>query len=90
MRDRSVAGSEWLPQIDVQKCNGCGECIQACPTGALEYRAGLAELVAPALCDYCAACEISCPVGAIELPYLICLRSDANSIPPANGFDARR
>ena len=64
----------WLPQIDTEKCTGCGECIPACPTDALAMTAHKAVLAAPQQCNYCAVCEDICPTGAIELPYLICFK----------------
>lgn len=69
----TVKNSQWLPRINAAICNGCGECITTCPTGALQLRDGKAVLADPAACIYCATCETICPVGAIELPYLICI-----------------
>ena len=63
--------SDWIPQIDLKKCTGCGDCVAVCPTGAVGWLAGKAAVIHPALCTYCAVCEEVCPVGAIELPYLI-------------------
>lgn len=63
----------WMPRINSDLCNGCGDCITRCPTGALGWEAGKAALVNPNLCTYCATCEDVCPVDAIELPYLITL-----------------
>lgn len=63
--------SEWLPQIDRAKCNGCGDCIVQCPTDALGWQDNKAILLHPDLCIYCATCEEICPVNAIELPFLI-------------------
>ncbi|MCC6801792.1 MAG: 4Fe-4S binding protein [Anaerolineae bacterium] len=64
--------TEWYPRVDRNLCTGCGDCIAACPTGALAQIDGKAILAFPEKCTYCAACETICPVGAIELPYLIC------------------
>lgn len=61
----------WLPRIDSHRCNGCGDCITQCPTGALGWHNGKAALLQPNVCIYCATCESICPVQAIELPYLI-------------------
>ncbi|MBI5666471.1 MAG: 4Fe-4S binding protein [Chloroflexi bacterium] len=66
-----MADSQWLPRIAADLCNGCGECIQQCPTGALGWQNGKAALVQPDRCTYSANCERVCPVGAIDLPYLI-------------------
>jgi ferredoxin len=62
---------QWMPQIDREKCTGCSDCIDICPTGALGRQGDKAMLVRPDLCTYCTACEDVCPVGAIEIPFLI-------------------
>lgn len=61
----------WMPQIDSHRCEGCGICVQGCPTQALGIRNGVAVLVQPDACHYCGICEANCPLYAIELPYLI-------------------
>jgi ferredoxin len=63
--------TQWMPQIDRDKCIGCGKCVALCPTHALERVMEKAMLTRPDLCTYCTACEDVCPVGAIELPFLI-------------------
>ncbi|MBK8026383.1 MAG: 4Fe-4S binding protein [Chloroflexi bacterium] len=65
---------EWMPRVAAATCNGCGDCVAQCPTGALGLQNGKAVLVELSKCTYCATCESVCPVGAIELPYLV-LRS---------------
>ena len=56
-----------IVNIDNEKCNGCGECIEACAEGAIELVDGKARLVAEHYCDGLAACLGECPQGAITM-----------------------
>lgn len=67
--------NQWLPQIDPQRCSGCGLCLTHCPQQALGFAGQQAVVVAPSRCDYCGVCEGICPTGAIQLPYLVCFQS---------------
>jgi Ni,Fe-hydrogenase III small subunit/Pyruvate/2-oxoacid:ferredoxin oxidoreductase delta subunit len=54
------------PEIDAARCiDGCAECLEACPTGALR----LCD-VGPRLdlgrCIFCAECSAACPAGVIS------------------------
>jgi len=61
----------WMPIINHQLCQGCGTCVDNCPTNALTLLDNKAALTAPSLCVYCAVCEDICPSGAIQLPLMI-------------------
>lgn len=54
-----------VPQVDLEKCAGCGECAKACPFGAIEIKEGKA-VVNAALCRGCKVCTSACPTGAIS------------------------
>jgi len=59
------------PRIDPERCDGCGWCVQVCPTGALGLVAGKAALTQPDRCEYDGACEEVCPNDALALPYQV-------------------
>lgn len=50
--------------IDRQACNGCGLCLEICPTGALRLVDDLIQ-VENNLCDECYACVDVCPQEAL-------------------------
>lgn len=66
----------WNPHIDPDVCTGCGECVIACPTDALELVEAVAVVSEPDACNYCEVCEEVCPEGAISLPYQVVLVVD--------------
>ncbi len=49
-----------------QKCEGCGECVEACPKKAIQLEGGVAR-IDRALCDLCMDCAAACPTGALEV-----------------------
>lgn len=52
--------------VDKDKCQGSGECIDVCPTEAIQLEDGLA-VVDEDLCGECGVCEDACPNGAISM-----------------------
>ena len=53
--------------IDEQRCTGCGDCIPACPEGALQVIDGKARLISDLFCDGLGACIGKCPTGAMRV-----------------------
>jgi NAD-dependent dihydropyrimidine dehydrogenase PreA subunit len=54
------------PAIDQDKCEGCGECVNICPTECIEIANEKAVVAKPDECTECQACEAACPNGAIS------------------------
>lgn len=52
-------------RIDESKCNGCGQCVDACHEGAIQMVHGKAKLVSDIYCDGLGDCIGECPQGAI-------------------------
>ena len=66
-------------QPDENACNGCGQCANVCPYGAISYidkdfrgpnRTTITRHVSQvnsAMCQGCGACTVACPSGAMDL-----------------------
>ena len=62
-----------MPEIDYEKCNGCGLCISVCRCGALVLISGTVTIIETQECHWCTECEMVCPTGAITCPFEIVL-----------------
>jgi heterodisulfide reductase subunit A len=71
-----AASHEPVIHVDRDRCDGCGMCIDTCPTNALEIvpnknRPGRKIVfVHPKLCKGCGVCQATCPKEALFLPGL--------------------
>lgn len=55
----------FLPKVDVNKCIGCGACINVCPNNAIKIEIDKAKIIEDK-CKNCRKCEHTCPVNAIS------------------------
>ena len=56
-----------IVKIDEEKCDGCGQCVDACAEGAIKIVDGKAKLVSETYCDGLGACIGQCPQDAITI-----------------------
>jgi DNA-directed RNA polymerase subunit D len=54
-------------EFDQKACDGCGECVKACPKGILEVSEGKVRVRDITLCTMCRACAEECPSKAVKV-----------------------
>jgi hypothetical protein len=64
---KQVMHSDVLPEIVMEKCNGCGKCIEWCPAQAI--RVASSAQIDQERCLGCGECTVTCPVQAIEISW---------------------
>lgn len=57
----------FLVTVDAEKCEGCEECVNNCPTSVFEMKDGKAVVAQPDLCEGCETCVSVCSTGAVTL-----------------------
>jgi len=53
--------------VDVEKCSGCKDCVDACPSSAITVPDAVA-VVSEDECIDCGACVDTCSNGALSMP----------------------
>lgn len=67
---RAPDGFRGVPEVDDEKCTGCGACAEICPAKAIEIVDRSDERTVKfdhTKCIFCASCEEICPEDAIEM-----------------------
>jgi len=54
-------------EVNIEKCIGCGECIEVCPMEVFELQDELAVAVNQKECIGCESCVDACEQGAITI-----------------------
>ena len=65
--------NERIPEINIEKCTNCEDCVEWYPTDTVELVSGRIVMLHPENCRYCTDCETVCEVGAIRCPFEIIL-----------------
>jgi NAD-dependent dihydropyrimidine dehydrogenase PreA subunit len=53
-------------EVDKDKCEACGECVDVCPSGVFEISDGVSQPVNIDECVECCSCVEVCPNEAIS------------------------
>ncbi len=54
-------------KVDLDKCTGCGTCVDVCPSEVFELENEKVKVAKPDDCSDCESCVEECPEGCIVL-----------------------
>jgi len=70
----AIVTSNWIMEIDGSKCKGCGECVEACPSNAIDIEEELDgekkrkwAVRDETICLGCGVCYSACKLDAISM-----------------------
>jgi pyruvate formate lyase activating enzyme len=74
--------------LHAERCGLCGDCVEACPSGARTLKGGRI-IHDPQACSACGACALACPNDAVELVgYQISAKEVASKVEEDRAFFA--
>lgn len=70
----AIVSSNWIREVDLSKCKGCGKCVTACPVDAIEIAEEVRDgkkrrwaVCDDTLCLGCGVCYPACKFGGIVM-----------------------
>ncbi len=57
----------YKPEVDIEKCSGCGTCVDICPVEVYELHDKISVSVNDEDCIGCESCVEACRQGAITI-----------------------
>jgi NAD-dependent dihydropyrimidine dehydrogenase PreA subunit len=58
---------DMYPTVDQEKCNGCRNCVEICPSEVYQIEEDKSNPIHPEDCIECLACVNQCPTESIHL-----------------------